>query len=416
MTPLALWLPFICATVVALSVCLYRSFLVRRYGPVQAAHHEASSVVSPVFREDERILECSVQSWLDAGADEVILVIPAEEEATIAHARRSFAADLRVQILVAPTSAKRPNVAFGVIAARKPIVVLADSDTIWEPDALSNLLRPFADPSVGGVGTRPRVLASEGSVWRRIADWLFDAKYLRQVPATSAAGAVSCLSGRTVAYRRELVVDVVPELVDEMFAGTACVSGDDGRLTWLVLQSGYQTVYQGNAVVWTMAPETMRGFVMQRLRFARNDYRNYLRAIAKGWLRRQPLATRLFILQVLLGPVWVVCALAFSVLAAASGELVAASAWAAASLWGQGLMAPTRWRDPRSILYLPLVAAITVIGLNAIKVYAASTLRRQGWLTRRGDADVPEGQSARSIGWALEPAHVTIEAVRNRRR
>jgi hypothetical protein len=47
-------------------------------------------------------------------------------------------------------------------------------------------------------------------------------------------GAVSCLSGRTVAYRRSVALEVLPELVNETFFGRPCVSGDDGRLTWLV--------------------------------------------------------------------------------------------------------------------------------------------------------------------------------------
>ena len=32
--------------------------------------------------------------------------------------------------------------------------MLADSDTRWEPGLLAAVLAPFADPAVGGVGTR----------------------------------------------------------------------------------------------------------------------------------------------------------------------------------------------------------------------------------------------------------------------
>jgi N-acetylglucosaminyltransferase len=420
MSQLAIWLPLVLGSVIAAAVCLHRSVLVRRYRPVESDYAAPTSVVCPSFREDPQILELSVRSWLRSGVDELLLVIPAED-ANVVHARRLFASDPRVQILVAPTTAKRPNVARGVRAATKPIVVLADSDTVWAPDLLPNLVRPFGDPRVGGVAVRPRALAPESSVWRRIADWLFDAKYLRQVPAMASAGSVSCLSGRTVAYRRNALLDVLPGLVDETFAGTTCVSGDDGRLTWLVLQRGYRTVYQRNAVAWTMAPETMRGFVMQRLRFARNDYRNYLRAFSEGWLRRQPLATRIFVLQVLVGPMWSLAALAFSAVAVASGRFVAAGLWAAASLWGQGVIVPERLRrEPRNILYLPLVAVVTVLAVTLIKLYAACTLRKQAWLTRRRDVPVPEGQSARSLGWSLEhrarPLPVQVRTMRTGRR
>jgi N-acetylglucosaminyltransferase len=420
MSELVTWLPLVAGSVVAAAVYLHRSLLVRRYRPVESGYAEQTSVVSPSFREDPRILELSVRSWLRSGVEELLLVIPAED-ANVARARRLFASDPRVRILVARTTAKRPNIALGIRAATKPIVVLADSDTLWAPDLLANLMQPFADPRVGGVAARPRALAAESSVWRQIADWLFDAKYLRQVPAMASVGAVSCLSGRTVAYRRDVLLAVLPGLVDDTFAGTTCVSGDDGRLTWLVLQRGYRTAYQQNAVIQTMAPETTRGFAMQRLRFARNDYRNYLRAFSEGWLRRQPLATRIFVLQVLVGPLWTVGAVAFSALAAASGNFIAAGLWATASLWGQGVVVPERLRrHPRNVVYLPLLAAIMVVAVTVIKIYAACTLRKHAWLTRRRDAAVPEGQSARSLGWSLEhrghPVPVRVGTMRNARR
>ena len=53
------------------------------------------------------------------------------------------------------------------------------------------------------------------------------------------AGAVACLSGRTAAYRRSVVLPVLTNLEDEYFLGRRCISGDDGRLTWLVLAQGW---------------------------------------------------------------------------------------------------------------------------------------------------------------------------------
>ena len=403
MSQFSIWLPLVWGGAIGAALYVYRSFLVSRYRPARTEFAARVSVVSPVFREDPHILELAVESWLRCGVDEILLIVPTEDKASADHAQRLFGSEPRVQILASPERTKRANLARGIGAATNPIVVLADSDTLWEQDLVANLVQPFADPRVAGVATRPRVLAARSSVWRYIADWLLDAKYLRQVPAMAAAGAVSCLSGRTVAYRRELLLAVLPELVHETFGGRRCLSGDDGRLTWLMLRDGYRTAYQRNAVAWTMAPETLRGFAMQRLRFARNDYRNYLRAFSEGWLHRQPLATRLFVLQTLLGPLWSAGALVFSALAAAGGDTVAAGAWATASFWGQGLLvAPRMRRDARSVLYLPLLAALTLVA-TAIRIYAVCTLRTQAWMTRRPGVEHPEGQSAASLGWSPGP-------------
>ena len=117
------------------------------------------------------------------------------------------------------------------------------------------------------------------------------------------AGAVACVSGRTAAYRRSVVMPVLENLENEFFLGRRCVAGDDGRLTWLVLASGYKTVHQSSARALSMFPDTFRAFVKQRVRWSRNSYRCYLTAAYKGWLWRVPFVTKVTVLQILLTPV-----------------------------------------------------------------------------------------------------------------
>ena len=95
------------------------------------------------------------------------------------------------------------------IASSTDIVVLVDSDVIWEPDVLAKLKMPFADPAIGGVGTRQHMYPTNGvtpTLWERLADIYLDIRYSDEVPATTRWGrAVSCLSGRTAAYRTRLL-------------------------------------------------------------------------------------------------------------------------------------------------------------------------------------------------------------------
>jgi hypothetical protein len=253
------WLPFGFLGLIAWSVWFVRRGLTALYRPIANDHSEPASVVAPAFREDPDVLERAVRSWLANGVSEVLLVLPDDEPANVERAREAFADDPQVRILTTDDPAKRNSLTIGIEAATQPIVVLSDSDTLWEPDLLRNLLMPFADLQVGGVGSRQRVVDPGSSVWRRAADWMLDAKYLTYIPAMSRAGGVSCLSGRTVAYRREPLLRVLPDLKGETFWGRQCVSGDDGRLTWLILNLGLKTVYQQNAVAWTMMPDTARG-------------------------------------------------------------------------------------------------------------------------------------------------------------
>ena len=391
---LLLWLPFGVLGIISWSVWVSRRFLTGLYKPIENDHWEPLSVVARAYREDPDILEAAVRSWLKADVDEIVLVLPEDEPYNVARAQAAFKYTRRVRIMTTDNPAKRNSLRIGISAATKPIVVLTDSDTIWEPDLLEKVLMPFADPQVGGVGTRQRVIGVNGSVWRRAADWMLDAKYLVYVPAMARKGGVSCLSGRTVAYRRSIVTEVLPDLVNETFFGRQCVSGDDGRLTWLVLNQGYQTTYQSNAVAWTMMPATARGFLMQRVRWSRNTYRCYLRATFRGWLFKQPLITRVSVLQGLLAPFSLTIGFAFAGFAAARGDMISLALWSSWIVLGRGIRAFDHLREnPRSILLLPLMTINILFVMTAVKYYTLLTMNKQAWITRREDRGVAEGQA-----------------------
>ena len=402
---LGLWLPFGLLGLIAWTVWIARRLLTARYSPTRNHHCEPVSVVAPVFREDSEVLVNAVRSWLMAGAEEIVLVFPQDEPDSMERARGEFAGRSGVRVLSVDNPAKRNSLTVGIRATTQPIVILSDSDTLWEADLLRHLLMPFADPEVGGVGTRQRVLDASSSVWRRAADWMLDAKYLTYIPAMSRRGGVSCLSGRTVAYRRDLLLDALPDLNGETFWGRPCVSGDDGRLTWVVLNAGYKTVYQRNAVAWTMMPNTARGFFMQRVRWARNSYRCYLRAVFRGWLFRQPMITRVSVLQGLLAPLSLTVGFCFAGLAVARGDWIAFAVWLGWITCGRGIRAFDHLRqNPRNLVLLPLMTALILFALTVVKYFAFFTMNRQAWVTRREDRGVVEGQGAASVAAISVPA------------
>ena len=76
--------------------------------------------------------------------------------------------------------------------------------------------------------------------------------------------------------------------MNETFWGVPCLSGDDKRLTTLILERGYLTYMQRTAEVWSTFPTTWRVFFRQRLRWARNTWRSDLRALGNRWVYRHP--------------------------------------------------------------------------------------------------------------------------------
>jgi cellulose synthase/poly-beta-1,6-N-acetylglucosamine synthase-like glycosyltransferase len=392
------WVPIGFVGAISWSVWLIRFTLSRLYRPVPNGYMATTSVVIPSYREDPDILSECLDSWLAENPTEVIVVPDLKDTEVIQRLTARAARDPRLKVIPFAHTGKRSALGAGIRRASQEILVLADSDTRWEPGLLAAVLAPFADPKVGGVGTRQNAYLPKTSAWRRVADWMIDVRYLDYVRAQSRAGAVACLSGRTAAYRRSVMLPVLEHLEDEFFLGRRCVSGDDGRLTWLVLASGYKTVYQSTARALSMFPDKGRAFFKQRLRWSRNSYRTYLTAIWKGWLWRQPFICQLSVLQIMLTPVtmgFAVTYLGFWVVHPQRVVAIAAVGWL---LVGRCLRGISHLRQrPSDIWLLPLVAVLTIVVALPIKTYAFFTMNVQGWLTRSADQVGADAQTAASL-------------------
>jgi cellulose synthase/poly-beta-1,6-N-acetylglucosamine synthase-like glycosyltransferase len=392
-----LFLPIGVIGALSWSIWLFRKILSARYRPVVNDFRTTTSVVVPSFHEDPEILERCLNTWLAQSPTEVIVVLDVEDRE--AFARLTARANPQLKLISFPHQGKRSALGVGIRAATGEILVLCDSDTHWRPGLLRAVQMPFLDPAVGAVGTRQSVHQPYSSIWRRVADWIIDLRYLDYVPATSRAGAVVCVSGRTAAYRRSAVLPVLENLEHEFFLGRRCVAGDDGRLTWLMLASGYRTVHQDSARAMSMFPNTFCAFCKQRIRWSRNSYRCYVTAAWKGWLWRVPLVSQITVLQILFTPVTMFAAI-FYVVTSGFGDrgwpaLVLALAW---GLIGRAIRSSSHLRRrPADILILPLVAVVIAGVALPIKVYALVTMNKQGWLTRRADLTGGEGQDEASL-------------------
>ncbi|WP_298459159.1 glycosyltransferase [uncultured Cellulomonas sp.] len=394
----AVWtaFPLAVAGLVVWALWLYRVVLSRRATPVVNDFRTTTSIVVPSFHEDPDILMQCLDSWLRQNPTEVIIVLDVAD--TEAQQRILSLGDPRVQPVMFKHVGKRSALGVGIRLATSELLVLVDSDTSWRPGLLEAVQMPFVDPEVGGVSTQQNVYQRDTSVWRRIADWLVDLRYYDYVPAMGAAGAVACLSGRTAAYRREAVLPVLVHLEDEFFLGRRCIAGDDGRLTWLVLASGFKTVHQSSARAISMFPDSFRAFVKQRIRWSRNSYRCYLTAVAKGWLWRVPLVTKITVLQILLTPVTMGLTLGYLLFARIDGTALSIGLAVAWLLFGRGVRGYSHLkRYPKDIVLLPLLALVVILVALPIKLYAFVTMNKQGWLTRHADQIGGDGQTAATL-------------------
>jgi hyaluronan synthase len=365
-----------------LGLIRWGTWLVRRipavlYKPVQNDHRLSLSIVVPVYQEDPEIFAAAIESWLANDVEEVILVIDASDTTC-----QDIAARYPVTVVITDVPGKRDALRRGWRAARSELVALVDSDTIWAPDVAVEVCKPFADPRIGGVGTRQSVYGSRGFL-ARITDMFLDHRYFDENASQSLLGqAVSCLSGRTAVYRRRLLLEIEDEFMTETFWGVPSLSGDDKRLTTLVLERGHRTYMQRTAEVWSTFPTTWRVFFRQRLRWARNTWRSDLRALSRGWVWRHPFLAYTMIdkgvssFTLLLGPIVMAVALA-------TGNWMFAGVLL---LWWQisrsAKLLPHIRRRPSSFFLVPGYVAVSWV-MAVIKITALLTIRKQAWLTRQ---------------------------------
>ncbi|HVH20945.1 MAG TPA: glycosyltransferase [Pseudonocardia sp.] len=357
-------------------------WLVRRvpavlYRPIPDGRALPMTIVVPVYQEDPEILATAIESWLSNAVFEVVLVVDASDPVC-----RQVAARYPVTVIITDVPGKRDALRLGWRHAVTELVALVDSDTIWAPDVAFEVSKPFADPAIGGVGTRQSVYGSTGFL-SRITDMFLDHRYFDENACQSYLGrAVSCLSGRTAVYRRQLLLDVEHDFMNETFWGIPSLSGDDKRLTTLILERGHLTYMQRSAEVWSTFPTTWKIFFKQRLRWARNTWRSDMRALGRRWVYRHPFLAFTMMdkaissFTLLIGPAF----LAYSIFVRNWVFVIVLVAWWQISRSAKLL--PHLRRRPSSFFFvLGYVMVSWVMAL--IKLYALFTIRKQRWLTRQ---------------------------------
>jgi cellulose synthase/poly-beta-1,6-N-acetylglucosamine synthase-like glycosyltransferase len=239
-------------------VLLLRSRLVAR--PVRAADHTPSvSVIIAAYNEGAGIaarLENVLASDYPRHLLEVVVASDGSTDGTEAVVRR-FAAR-GVQLVRLPRRGKAAAIDAAVAASRGEILVFTDANTAFAPHAIRHLVRPLADPSVGGVagdqryvrsghsrgmpgGRRPLRQGTLAADWSPASDvgerryWDFDRLLKR---CQSAAGSCTSATGAIYGLRRALFRSVPPGVTDDFANSTAVVA------------QGYRLVFEPTAVAY----------------------------------------------------------------------------------------------------------------------------------------------------------------------
>jgi hyaluronan synthase len=156
------------------------------------------------------------------------------------------------------------------------LIVTIDSDTEVAPDAVTEIVRTFEDERVGAVTGDVGVTNHRQNLLTRLIGMRYWVAFNQERAAQSRFRTVLCCSGPLAGYRRSVLQQVWERYVTQSYRGVACTYGDDRHLTNLVLAAGYDTLFVPFAHAITYAPEDLRSYLKQQLRWNKSFYRELL--------------------------------------------------------------------------------------------------------------------------------------------
>ncbi|MGW1321942.1 bifunctional polysaccharide deacetylase/glycosyltransferase family 2 protein [Streptomyces antibioticus] len=219
------------------------------------------SVIVPAYNEKECIANTLESLAKSTHPIEILVVDDGSTDGTSQIARD--AADrlgmTNVRVLRQENAGKPAALNHGVRSARHDIVVMMDGDTVFEPDAVHQLVQPFADPKVGAVagnakvGNRDTVIGA----WQHI-EYVMGFNLDRRM--YDLLRCMPTIPGAIGAFRRDAVLEVGGMSEDTL--------AEDTDITIAMHRAGWQVVYQEHAKAWTEAPGSLKQLWSQRYRWS----------------------------------------------------------------------------------------------------------------------------------------------------
>ncbi|KAI3533521.1 glycosyltransferase family 2 [Colletotrichum filicis] len=356
------------------------------------------TVIIPTIHNVFEELRPSLLSIIACNPRVLMLVTTSEKHASLEKLARSLPHP-NVQVYSTPIANKRLQVCEALPKVTTKLTIMADDDVTWPSTMMPWILAPFEDPKIGGVGTCQRVKRVwDGPLSTRIFNWLGAAYIERRNFEISAThnldGGTSCMSGRTGAYRSEILSshDFLEGFKTEKWGKYILNADDDNFVTrWLVSHQWKTWIQYEKECELETTLENSTKFLYQCSRWARSNWRsNWTSLVRERYvLTQQPWCT--YALHIA----------TFTSLAFLFDPLIIFALWKGTADWDAEYRHQALWaqiifvfgftkvvklvnlfrRNPSDILFLP-VSILFGWAHGIIKLYALSTLKMTSWGSR----------------------------------
>ncbi len=217
------------------------------------------TVIVPAYNEELVITKC-IESLLASDYPElqIVVVDDGSTDRTFERVSAAFGDEVRVHLLHDANGGKWHAANHGLAAATTPIFIIADADSVFFPDTIRWLVQQFKDDRVGAVAGLVEVGNHENFLTDcQTLEYIVSQSVMRR--AYEVFEGILVVPGAVGAWRTEAVHAA------RDFSGETIT--EDADLTIAVHRAGYRIRFQEQARAVTEAPDNVRAFLRQRLRW-----------------------------------------------------------------------------------------------------------------------------------------------------
>ncbi|OTA22460.1 hypothetical protein BTJ68_14804 [Hortaea werneckii EXF-2000] len=225
------------------------TFLLYKPKPVQRNPKYKSSdvtvVVPTTFKEPAELVQCL--RCILACVPTAVYIVTGNNNVALIRDLCNVERFANVSVLGVEKLNKRKQMIRALKEVNTDIVVFADDDVFWPPNYLQYLLAIFEDDKVGAGGTRQRVRRNPSpNFWNFLGISYLERRVWNNVATNAIDGSISTLSGRTAAYRTQILKSeqFFWYFENDQWRGRPLNTDDDKCLTRYVYSHGWKIVIQ----------------------------------------------------------------------------------------------------------------------------------------------------------------------------
>lgn len=235
------------------------------------------TIICPTIATGGDELSDTLRTCLQAEPHEIILVTVDANVASLNKLAHSINAK-KIRVLSIREANKRRQMCRAIPEVSTAITMFVDDDVVWPRKVLQWMLAPFEDPRMGGVGTSQRLRRKEGfSVWDFLGAAYLERRNFDCSACLHVDGGLPCLSGRTVAYRSNILQDeaFTHGFTHEEWRTCQLNADDDNFITRWMYSHNWKIAmqYHKEAEVQTTL-ESSPKYLSQCLRWVRSNWRS----------------------------------------------------------------------------------------------------------------------------------------------